>query len=113
MRIIRSPTLVVLMFLGFAAVVLPLVAAIFTAIAQVDQLAHQSRVALINVQERTTTSRALAERTNLMERNARQYQALKDDSYKAIFDINRKESLRLLDELTVASTDPALTESLV
>jgi two-component system sensor histidine kinase GlrK len=112
MKIFRSPTLVALIFLGFAIVILPLVTAIFTAIAQVDRFAHESRAALITVQENTTMSRALAERINLMERNARQFQVLKDVSYKAIYDINRTEAMRLLDDLTEATTDPALTTSL-
>jgi len=112
MKVFRSPTLVALILIGFAAVVFPLVTAIVTAIAQVNHLARESREALITVQENTTTSRALAERISLMERNARQYQVSKDQSYKGIYDINRAEARRLLDDLIAASTDQALIESL-
>lgn len=112
MRLFRSPTLVSLILIGFAAVVLPLVTAILTAIVKVDRLAQESRTALITVQENTTNSRALAERVNLMERNARQYRVSNDDSYKAIYDINQAEARRLLDILSASSTDPALAKSL-
>lgn len=95
----RSPTLLGYILLGFALVAMPLVASIVTAIAQVDRLARESRSDMMSVQQNTVASRGLVERTTSMERNARQYQALQDPSFRSLYEEHRIAARALLDQL--------------
>ena len=91
MRPPRSPTILNLIFLGLVLVVLPLIAAIVVTIGQVDHLARTSHADMLVVQEDTATSRALVERATLMERSARQFHVLQDDSYIDLYTEHRDE----------------------
>lgn len=107
----RSPTLLTLILLGFILVALPLIASIITAVAQVDRLARDSRADMLAVQEDTAASRELIERTTLMERSARQYQALNDASYLALYVEHRDEVLALLDGLAARQAGAELLDA--
>jgi len=111
MKYLQMPSLLRLILLGFLLVALPLVASIMTAIARVDRLAQESRSATMSVHEDTVASRVLSERTTSMERNARQYQALQDPSFKALYVENRKEALAQLEQLARHARSPALAEA--
>jgi two-component system sensor histidine kinase GlrK len=104
----HSPTLLSLILLGFILVALPLIASIITAIAQVDRLARDSRTDMLAVQEDTVASRALVERATLMERSARQFQALRDDVFIGLYTEHRDEALALLDRLAADHRSPEL-----
>jgi len=99
MRRVQAPTLLGLIGAGFIVVALPLVVAIVTAIVQVDGLARESREALVTVQQNTSVSRALADRVRELERTARQYQALGDVAYKALYEQHRDAVRSMLDRL--------------
>jgi two-component system sensor histidine kinase GlrK len=99
MKRLRSPTLLSHILLGFIVVAIPLVASIVTAIVQVDRLARESRNDMMSVQENAVASRGLMERATSMERSARQYQALKDPSFKQLYDEHRGGARTLLEGL--------------
>lgn len=99
MKRVQAPTLLGLIGAGFIVVTLPLVVAIVTAIVQVDGLARDSREALVSVQQNTSVSRALADRVRELERTARQYQALGDVEYKALYEQHRDAVRSMLERL--------------
>lgn len=73
------------MLIGFPVVLAPLVAAVVTAIVQVDRLAAQSRSTLLEAETATHHSRRLLERLTEMRRPYMQYQATGDDDFYAIY----------------------------
>ena len=109
MKRLRSPTLLSYILIGFILVALPLVAAIFTAIARVDRLAHESHDTVMAVQQNTVASRGLVERATSMERSARQYQALNDPSFKNLYDEHRDGARSLLDRLGAQAGNPRMS----
>jgi len=109
---IQPPTLLVLIGLGFLVVALPLVAAIVTAIVQVDSLSRDSHKALVSVQQNASISRALADRARELERAARQYQALADPAYKDLYYQHRGEVEAMLQRLMTVNEHSELRASL-
>jgi two-component system, NtrC family, sensor histidine kinase GlrK len=109
MKRLRSPTLLSYVLLGFVVVAIPLVASIVTAIAQVDRLARDSRVDMMSVQANAMASRGLVERATSMERSARQYQALKDPSFKQLYDEHRAAAQGLLETLTAQAQSQGMS----
>ncbi len=100
----QSLSLLKLILLGFFVVALPLVGAIVTAINQVDKLAQDSGRALVAVQKNTGISRMLASRVTEMERSARQFHALGDQSYYDLYNKHRDDVIAILHNLRSAST---------
>jgi len=105
---IQAPKLLGLIGLGFVVVALPLLVAIVTAIEQVDRLAAQSREALMSVQQNASISRTLADRVREVERTARQYQALGDPEYRALYAQHREAVLEMLDRLATLNRNDDL-----
>ena len=103
---IQSPTLFRLVLIGFLVVAAPLAGAIITAVVQVNRLAHDSRSALVTVQENATVSRTLADSVTAMERSARQLLVIDDPSYRNIYADNRQEVLNLYQRLGNSTMDP-------
>lgn len=64
----RPRSIIRLILIGFAVVLAPLIAAVVTAIVQVDRLARDSRAALMEAEMATQQSRSLVEQLNEMER---------------------------------------------
>jgi len=112
MKRLQTPTLLGLILVGFLVVALPLIATIVTAIVQVDSLARDSRAALAKVQINTGATRELVDRVTAMERTARQYQALRDETYRDLYRTHREEMLGILDQLS-ESNDDLLLNSLL
>jgi two-component system sensor histidine kinase GlrK len=67
--------------LGFAAVAMPLIAAVITAVVQADRLAQRNRQAVLDAETATHESRALIEHLTGMERSFGQYQVLGDRDF--------------------------------
>lgn len=109
----RTPTLLSLILLGFILVGVPLVVSIVTAIARVDLLAAQTRADIMAVQEDAVDSRALLESATAMERSARQYMALQDASFQALFGEHREEARAILDRLSARVRTPELAIAIV
>jgi len=72
-----------LLLLGFALVSMPLILALLDATAYMDQLTTQSQAAVEQAAEAARSSRVLMEQVTTMERLARQYLILGDDSLLA------------------------------
>jgi two-component system sensor histidine kinase GlrK len=84
MSFARPRSIVRLILLGFAAVAVPLIAAVITAVIQVDRLAASSRQAVLDAGAATQESRAIAENLTAMERSLGQYYVLADrDFYRS------------------------------
>src|SRR5690606_2375154 len=64
----RPRSIIRLILIGFAVVLAPLIAAVVSAIVQVDRLARDSRAALMEAEMATQQSRSLVEQLNEMER---------------------------------------------
>lgn len=80
-RFFRPRSIVRLVLLGFAAVAIPLMAAVITAVVQVDRLAQRNRQAVLDAETATHESRALIEHLTGMERSFGQYQVLGDRDF--------------------------------
>ncbi len=81
MRLFRPRSIVRLVLLGFAAVAIPLMAAVITAVVQVDRLAQRNRQAVLDAEIATHESRAIIEHVTGMERSLGQYQVLGDQDF--------------------------------
>jgi len=98
-RALRPRSTTQLVGLGFLFVSLPLIAAVVTAIAQVDRLAKQSQHAVFRAEEATQGSRALAEHLIAMERSLVQYQVLEERDFYQAYQTRRDEFIRAADGL--------------
>ncbi|MGB5832895.1 MAG: HAMP domain-containing sensor histidine kinase [Thiohalocapsa sp.] len=98
-RTLRPRSTLQLVGLGFILVSLPLIAAVITAIEQVDQLAKQNQRAVFRAEVATQESRALAEHLIAMERSLVQYQVLADRVFYTAYLARREEFIRAADGL--------------
>lgn len=80
MAVYRPKSFLQLVLLGFSLVTLPLIVSIVSATLYVDRLADTSQQAVHHAVEVTKSGRALLERLLAMERHARQYRVLGDES---------------------------------
>ena len=101
--LISSFTLVRLVLVGLLLVSLPLLAAILTALVQLDGFAKEGQTALLNVQENAVQTRALSDRVLQMERTARQFVALQDETYRSLFLEHAGQAESALQGLMVAT----------
>jgi two-component system sensor histidine kinase GlrK len=77
----RPRSIVRLVLLGFTAVALPLMAAVITAVVQVDRLARSGQMAVLSAAAATQESRAILENLTAMERSLGQYYVLGDRDF--------------------------------
>ncbi|HEX2586486.1 MAG TPA: ATP-binding protein [Steroidobacteraceae bacterium] len=90
MRIWHPRSLTDLMLIGFALVAVPLLFAVIVSATKVRGLANES-AALVRVGVQSThLSQQLYQHVNTMERNARLFQVLKDESYLAVYEVARQ-----------------------
>jgi two-component system sensor histidine kinase GlrK len=85
MRFLRPRSIVSLILVGFAAVLAPFVAAVLTAVTQVDRFAVESRTAVLNALSATEDSRSMVEQIQEMQRALGQYALRESDP--AFFEI--------------------------
>ncbi len=81
MSFARPRSIVRLVLLGFAAVALPLIAAVITAVVQVDRLARTGQLAVLAAEAATQESRTILENLTAMERSLGQYYVLGDRDF--------------------------------
>lgn len=77
----RPRSIVRLILYGFAAVTMPLLAAVITAVVQVDNLAARSQRAVFDAEVATQESRTLVQNLTEMERSLGQFQVLGDRDF--------------------------------
>jgi len=78
-----------LVVIGFAVVLIPLAAALLTAVLYVDHLSAQSRRSVIEVAEAVRNTRRLMQQLDDMERNARVYQVINKPSFNKAYESRR------------------------
>ena len=78
----RPRSIIRLILVGFALVLAPMIAAVVTAIVQVDRLAQDSRAALVEAEMATQQSRSLVEHLTDMQRALGQFPVFGDDFYR-------------------------------
>lgn len=84
----RPKSILRLILIGFALVGVPLMIALVNAALSVDRLANRSQQAVFQAVQATENSRALVEAITAMERNARQYQVLGDQTLLEVYQDN-------------------------
>ncbi len=89
MSFARPRSIVRLIVIAFAAVAVPLIAAVVTAVVQVDRLAQRGRHAVIEAQIATQASRELVEHLTAMERSLGQYHVLRDRDFYTTYAARR------------------------
>jgi two-component system sensor histidine kinase GlrK len=89
----RPRSIARLILFGFAVVLAPFVAAIVTAIVQVDRLAQNNRLAVLEVSIATEQSRSLVEQLTEMQRALGQYEVRGDRDFYEIY-LERREILQ-------------------
>jgi two-component system sensor histidine kinase GlrK len=81
----RPRSIASLVLIGFVTILTPLIAAVVTAVVQVDRLAAQSRAAVLEAETTTQQSRSLFEALKQMRRPLLQYQATGDADFYDIY----------------------------
>jgi two-component system sensor histidine kinase GlrK len=113
MCVYRPRSISRLVLLGIAVVLTPLIAAIVTAVVQVDRLAQRNRIAVLEARLATEQSRALVEQLTDMQRALGQYQVRGDLDFYAIYLERRaifRNALENLDDLDLAAGADELDE---
>jgi len=78
------------MLIGFALVAVPLLFAVIVSATKVRGLANESAALVRTGVHSTHLSQQLYQHVNTMERNARLFQVLKDESYLGVYDVARQ-----------------------
>ncbi len=97
MHLWRPRSLTDLMLIGFALVAVPLLFAVIVSSVKVRDLADESRALVRSGVESTHYTQQLFQQINSMERNARLFQLLKDESFLNVYDTARQRFLATLD----------------
>lgn len=87
----RPKSVLQLILLGFLLVILPLIGAAITGAVYVNRLANQSQQALLQVVQATQASRSLVGLISTMERNARQFLVLGNESLFHVYAENHRK----------------------
>ncbi|MFQ5598098.1 MAG: ATP-binding protein [Nitrospiria bacterium] len=85
MKIYRPKSVLNLVLIGFSMVALPLIFSLVYAVINVDRLVDQGRQALFQAVQATKGSVMLTEHITSMERNARQFQILGDETFLQLY----------------------------
>ncbi len=100
MSFARPRSIVRLIVIAFAAVAVPLIAAVVTAVIQVDRLAQRGRQAVLEAEIATQESRALVEHLTAMERSLGQYYVLGDRDFYTTYATRRSAFLAAVRRLS-------------
>ena len=112
MNLPRPTTLLQLVLIAFGLVALPLIAAIITAIVQVDRLAQRSWTAVVNAEQTTKAAQGLVDQITAMERSARQFLVLGDRALYERYLDSRSEFERSAELVKWLDTDGAVSQAL-
>jgi len=102
MQIWRPRSLTDLMFIGFALVAVPLLFAVIVSATKVRGLADESAALVRSGVESTHYTQQLFQHISSMERNARLYQLLKDESFLSVYTTARERFLSTLDRVAAS-----------
>jgi two-component system, NtrC family, sensor histidine kinase GlrK len=112
MRLWRPRSLADLMFIGFALVAVPLLFAVVVSVTKVRGLADESAALVRSGVESTDYTQQLFQHITTMERNARLFQLLRDESFLTVYETARQRFHDTLDKVAVAvgETSPLNTQ---
>lgn len=99
MQLWRPRSLTDLMFIGFALVAVPLLFAVIVSATKVRGLADESAALVRSGVESTHYTQQLFQHISSMERNARLFQLLKDESFLNVYSTARQRFLTTLDHV--------------
>jgi two-component system sensor histidine kinase GlrK len=105
MRIYYPSSFPGLLFLGFALVAVPLIAALINNAISIDRIVNRSQLAVYQAVTATQNSRRLAELLTAMERSARQMLILGDRSLLEAYVLNRRQFQEVTEAFTVPPFD--------
>jgi two-component system sensor histidine kinase GlrK len=98
------------MFIGFALVAIPLLFAVIISATKVRSLASESTALVRSGVQSTNSTQQLFQHINSMERNARLFQLLNDESYLGVYTTSRNNFQQTLDKVALSvGADNALT----
>ncbi len=100
MKLYRPKSVLSLVLVGFSMVALPLIFSLIYAVVNVDRIVDQNQQALFQAVEATRGSLMLTEHLKAMERSARQFQILQDDSFFQMYEITHKTLLDTVEDLS-------------
>src|SRR5688572_14437972 len=87
----RTRSIAMLILIGLSVTLMPLIAAVVTAVVQVDRLAELSRTAVQEAEDVTSQSRRLLESLSEMRRPFLQYQVTGDEDFYGLYLERRAE----------------------
>jgi two-component system sensor histidine kinase GlrK len=99
MSFFRPRSIMRLILLGFAAVAIPLIAAVVIGVVKVDRLAQTGQQAVLDAEAATRQSRAIVENLTGMERSLGQYYVLSDRDFFLNYLARRKAFKAAADQL--------------
>jgi two-component system sensor histidine kinase GlrK len=103
----RPKSFLKLVLIGFALVMLPLIAAVIVATLRVDRIANQSQRTVSRAVQVLQGSRSLAEQTTAMERYVKQFQVLGDESLFHAYVETHDKFQQVAHNLVAIIRDPA------
>ena len=105
MRLWHPRSLTDLMFIGFALVAVPLLFAVVVSVTKVRGLANESAALVRSGVESTHYTQQLFQHITSMERNARLFQLLGDESFLTVYDTARQRFKETLDNVAKSVGD--------
>jgi two-component system sensor histidine kinase GlrK len=100
------------MFIGFALVTVPLLFAVIVSATKVRGLADESAALVRSGVESAHYTQQLFQHISSMERNARLFQLLKDDSFLTVYATARQRFLTTLDKVASAGASSRINEQI-
>jgi two-component system sensor histidine kinase GlrK len=105
LRVYRPKSFLKLILIGFACVALPLIFSLIHSAVSVRRLADQSQQAVYQAVRATQGSQWLLEQITAMERNARQFQVLRDESLFQVYAETHEEFRHTVGQLSELPLD--------
>ena len=112
MHLWRPRSLTDLMFIGFALVTVPLLFAVIVSATKVRGLADESAALVRSGVESAHYTQQLFQHISSMERNARLFQLLKDDSFLTVYATARQRFIATLDKVASAGASSRINEQI-
>ncbi len=110
LKISRPKSMLGLVLLGFSLVVLPPIVAAIRAVIYVNELSTRSETLVVKGVRLSSEADLLAEQIVAMERNARQFQVLGDESLLPLYDEKQARFLASLDLIETMNTERAVAQ---
>lgn len=108
----KSRSIMQLVVTGFTLVFVPLIAALITAVIQVENLAEKNQTAVLDAEMAAQQSHSLSEHTTTMQRSLVQFYVLGEKSFYDTYLFRRDEFHNSAKQLRILKLSPELQENL-